>query len=423
MSNTIVGASVFTFNTILRSPVLIFLILSISIAFQTPDHMNGGTTDVSIMAYAFSSSNTIQRKGKHITSISSPKGRLASKRVINPTKRKTYSLQSTSKTDTAKNLRQSTIENAPTRPLVPPFPDGLNNGRIVILPPSEHYLLDSKLSGNPLLLPPRDISVWLPPDYDLHPNMNFPVLYCHDGQNAIQDSSSWTGSSWRLAGALTRLSERKLLTRTTETNSPPIVVLIPSSEEKVLFVPRRHLEYGDSTQTFARAHADFVALTLKPLIDAKFRTVRGKEGNAVMGTSLGGQASLHLCLRHPDVFGAAVCMSPAFSAGVLASVATLPEAAFEGKMIYLDNGGDDDEVKVPLVDVWDHVTTEHWWNPGYWWLDSQLQVAVDAMKFALDARNVKYEYKKISGGRHNERAWACRIHKPMLFLYGDGDEH
>lgn len=73
----------------------------------------------------------------------------------------------------------------PTRPLMPPFPDGLCGGRLVTLPPSEHYLLDTNLSGNTLLLPPRDIQVWLPPDYDKYPNMRFPVLYTHDGQNAM----------------------------------------------------------------------------------------------------------------------------------------------------------------------------------------------------------------------------------------------
>jgi len=112
-------------------------------------------------------------------------------------------------------------------------------------------------------------------------------------------------------------------------------------------------------------------------------------------------------------------MSPAFQAGLLAWVATIDEADLKGTRIYLDNGGDLDKVKVPLVNLWDHVTPEHWWNPGYWWLDSQLQGTVDAMRFALDARRVKYDYNKIAGGRHNERAWASRIHKPMMFLYGD----
>ncbi len=317
---------------------------------------------------------------------------------------------------------------APKRQLSPPFPNGLCNGRLVTLPPSEHYLLDTNLSGNTLLLPPRDVQVWLPPDYDKYPNMEFPVLYCHDGQNAIQDSTSWTGYSWRLAGALTRLSERKLLTQTTSTCSPPIVVMIPCNEERIGgVIPRRHLEYGDIAQTFAQAHADFVALTLKPLIDSKFRTLSSVDNTAVIGSSLGGQASLHLLLRHPNLFGKAACMSPAFQVSILSSIATITEdediKLMQSKTIYLDNGGDEDDVKVPFVDLVDFMSKDHWWNPGYWWLDSQLQAGIDAMKLAFDVKGIKYQYKKFPGGRHNERAWALRIHQPLLALYGDSSNN
>lgn len=319
---------------------------------------------------------------------------------------------------------------SPQRPLTPPFPDGLNNGRLVTLPPSEHYLLDTNLSGNTLLLPPRDIQVWLPKDYDLYPSTKFPVLYCHDGQNAICDSTSWTGYSWRLAGALSRLAERRLLTKTTPHNSPPIVVLIPCNEDRIGgVVPRRHLEYGDVNQVFARSHADFVALTLKPLIDSKFRTLRGVKDTATIGSSLGGQASMHLVLRHPNIFGKAACLSPAFQPSIISSIASMSkvqggkgkgQSVLDDKVFYMDNGGDDEDIKVPIVDIVDFMSKDHWWNPGYWWLDSQLQPGIDAMRRALDAKGVKYEYHKIAGGRHNERAWALRIHKPLLALYGDG---
>lgn len=303
----------------------------------------------------------------------------------------------------------------PVRELKAPFPNGLNGGRIVTLPPSQHYDLDE--SSSPLLLPPRDISVWLPPDYDKHPDMHFPVLYVHDGQNAIEDEASWTGYSWRLAGALTRLAERKLL-KTTETNSPPIVIMMPCAEDRVTFVPRRHLEYGDISQTFAQAHADFVAKTLKPLIDSTFRTMPEKENTGVIGSSLGGQASLHLLLRHPDLFGKAACMSPAFQPSILTSVATSPSSILQDKTIYIDNGGDHESKKVPFLDPFDHISSNHWWNPGYWWLDSQLQPGIDAMKTILDMKAVNYDYKKFAGGRHNERAWALRIDKPLLSLFG-----
>lgn len=266
-----------------------------------------------------------------------------------------------------KTSRKLSSLSYPQRPLTPPFPNGLCNGRLVTLPPSEHYLLDSNLSGNTLLLPQRDIQVWLPPQYDQHPTMKFPVLYCHDGQNAMQDSTSWTGYSWRLAGALTRLSERQLLTKdkTNTINAPPIVVLIPCNEERIAgVVPRRHLEYGDISNIVAVAHSDFVALTLKPLIDSKFRTKRSVEYTSTIGSSLGGQASMHLLLRHGDIFGGAACLSPAFQPSILAAAAVATNESLKGKRIYIDNGGDEEDVKVPFVDLVDFMSKDHWWNPG-----------------------------------------------------------
>ena len=58
----------------------------------------------------------------------------------------------------------------------------------------------------------------------------------------------------------------------------------------------------------------------------------------------------------------------------------------------------------------------------YWWLDTTLQPMIDAVRFALDQAGVQYRYEKFPGGRHNERGWAKRIHRPLLHLYGKEDE-
>lgn len=323
----------------------------------------------------------------------------------------------------AMNRRVEFDFEIPCPPLKPPFPNGPCGGRIVTLEPELHYLQDK---AGDFVLPPRNITVWLPPDYGKHEDMHFPVLYAHDGDNVMNDSDSWTGHSWRTAGALTRLSERKLLSKskTTQSHSPPIIVMIPSAEGDLLpSIRRRHLEYGDMSSPFAQAHADFLALTLKPLIDEKFRTKPEAKYTSTIGSSLGAQASLHLLIRYPDLFGNTACLSPAFQPAILASIATMDvdNTSFRDKTIYIDNGGDVDDVKVPFVDLQDHLTENHFWNPGYFWLDSQLQPGVDAMKLALDARNIRHTYKKFPGGRHNERGWAQRIDKPLLCLYGDDD--
>jgi len=143
---------------------------------------------------------------------------------------------------------------------------------------------------------------------------------------------------------------------------------------------------------------------------------------------MGGQASLHLLLRHPDKFGGAACLSPAFGPAILNFVDSPQGRKIlrDGKKkVYLDIGGDMDDskssdfVRVSPIDVLDHLTPVHGWNPGYFWLDTQLQGQVTAMKNALDRAEVDYEYRQYPGGRHNERAWAQRIDKPLLHLFSN----
>lgn len=256
---------------------------------------------------------------------------------------------------------QQSRHHVPERPLVPPFPNGACGGRVVSIPPEETYSIDLKLGGNALMLPPRTIDVWLPREYDEEPyaDQEFPVLICHDGDNAMEDAISWTGASWRLMGALTRLAERDML----RYPYPPIVVLLPSAKgDLVPGVRRRHLEYSDTGNMFGQAHVDFIAKTVLPYIRVNFRASRNATDTFVLGSSLGGQASMHMLVRHPDLIGGAGCLSPAFQPATLASV-TGNLHKLRGKRIYMDIGGDIDDKKVPMFDLFDHMTGEHWWNP------------------------------------------------------------
>jgi hypothetical protein len=92
-------------------------------------------------------------------------------------------------------LRSSRIrqKQVPARILTPPFPDGPCNGRVVTIPGETLYKQDKSFfnSINPfatwedVVLPKRDIDVWLPKEYDSYEfkGDDFPILYCHDGQN------------------------------------------------------------------------------------------------------------------------------------------------------------------------------------------------------------------------------------------------
>ncbi len=79
---------------------------------------------------------------------------------------------------------------------------------------------------------PRDIIVWLPPSYDTASTRRYPVLYMHDGQNAFDPRTSFSGYDWRVdevADSLIRIGEMQEI----------IVVGIANS-------PDRMLEYRDT---------------------------------------------------------------------------------------------------------------------------------------------------------------------------------
>jgi pimeloyl-ACP methyl ester carboxylesterase len=225
----------------------------------------------------------------------------------------------------------------------------------------------------------------------------------------------------------------------------PLVVLLHSASDDVFpLLRRRHLEYGELTGTssiWAQAHVDFVARIVRPLVDAKFQTL--PDQSYVMGTSLGGQASMNLLLQYPDLFQGAACLSPFFGPSTIqciqdnvdlfvSSSAPPHRSYYEDdssgdipkKKLYFDMGGDCLDQRVPLLDVWDHVNKpHHWWNPGYFLLDTYLQGPLQKVLQILQQHQVEFDYHQVPGARHNERAWSLRIDKPLLRLFGrDNDE-
>ena len=156
----------------------------------------------------------------------------------------------------------------------PPFPNGICGGTLTTLSSKETY---EKFGTQSIFLQTQNIQVWLPPDYRKN-NQNYPVLYCHDGQNAMDDSNSWTGTSWRLIGALTRLHQCG------DIDEIPIVVLLPSAKDDLIpGMRRRHLEYGELGQPFAEAHCDFIVEIVKPHVDRVFRTRKGPGDTYAIG--------------------------------------------------------------------------------------------------------------------------------------------
>ena len=191
-----------------------------------------------------------------------------------------------------------------------------------------------------LLLPKREIRVWLPPGYESSGAARYPVLYCHDGQHMIsEDEGAFPPPrSWRLGITLSELLTADGV-NTRPSIQAPIVVLINNCHQngtnllgdidlvgQPLF-RRRWLEYGDTP--LGRRYIDWVCDVLKPEIDAEYRTRPKPRHTHAMGSSMGGLCAFNSVWQRPDVFANAACLSPAFNPPLLAEVASNGDATRE----------------------------------------------------------------------------------------------
>ena len=65
----------------------------------------------------------------------------------------------------------------------------------------------------------------------------------------------------------------------------------------------------DSPVNPGSQYETFVSDELIKAIDAKYATIRAREGRGITGLSMGGHGGLYLGFRHQDVFGVAGSMS------------------------------------------------------------------------------------------------------------------
>lgn len=234
-------------------------------------------------------------------------------------------------------------------------------------------------------LPARDLLVWLPPNYYEDTTAYFPVLYMHDGQNLFDPSSSTFGIDWQIDETADSLIRQGII-------EPIIIVGIEHT-------PLRMSEY--TYNDTGRLYIDYVANTVKPLIDRKFRTLPGREHTATGGSSAGGLISFILVWEYDHIFSKAVCLSPAFKINQIDFVKEVQNYDGEKKQVsvYIDNGG---------VGI-----------------DNRLQPGINEMLDVLDSKGYiegeDYFWFFDEDAEHSERAWAKRIWRPLKIFFGKND--
>ena len=155
----------------------------------------------------------------------------------------------------------------------------------------------------------RRVLVYLPADYAMQPKRRYPVLYLHDGQNVFDAATSF-GGEWGIDETLDQLRKAG------QDATGSIVVAVDNGNEfrSDEYIPWRSVGLKGQAHQGGQggAYVDFLARTLKPYVDAHYRTRPDAAHTGIAGSSLGGLISVYAALKYPRVFGEVGAFSPAF---------------------------------------------------------------------------------------------------------------
>lgn len=241
---------------------------------------------------------------------------------------------------------------------------------------------------SPQLNETRGYRVFLPRGYAQHTWRAYPVLYMHDGQNVFEVGpfGSWNGAT-AVTTAQSYGAAREF-----------IVVALDNGPNRL----RDYLPPTDSLGGSGRgdAYLAYVRDTVKPLIDASYRTIPSESG--LMGSSMGGVISLYGVWDFTSTFTRGGLMSGAWQTcpNYLARVRSTAMRPVRMWLDSGDSGASSDNFRL-TYSLRDHFV--------------EGVPAKAALSGAL-AHAVGF------GQQHNEAAWAARLPAALAYLYPAQEE-
>lgn len=226
-----------------------------------------------------------------------------------------------------------------------------------------------------------------PPGYHDDPNRRYPVLYLHDGQN-IFDQATSIGEEWGV-------DETALGLITSGVIEPLIIVGIYNTGAHRIdeYTPTVDAEkkHGGKADQYGRMLIE----EIKPFIDREYRTRPDAANTGLGGSSLGGLLTLHLGIRHPEVFSKLAALSASVwwdKKVIIREVSELPG-------------------KLPLR-IWLDAGTRE---------GAEVIADARALRDALEAKGwvvgQDLIYIEAEGAQHDEASWATRVDSVLRFLF------
>ncbi len=179
----------------------------------------------------------------------------------------------------------------------------------------------------PTLGAERTVRVYLPRDYTRCEGCRYPVVYFMDGQNVFDAATSYAGE-WGADEVLDDLLKKHDLA--------VIAVGIDHGGEARMqeLSVWKNPEFAPAK---GEAYLSDVIGTVKPAIDARYRTRPEADSTTIVGSSMGGLMAHAAVMRHPEVFSRALVFSPSywFSPAIAEETTRSPLKAGQRVYIYV----------------------------------------------------------------------------------------
>ncbi|MDD4144240.1 MAG: alpha/beta hydrolase family protein [Prolixibacteraceae bacterium] len=199
-----------------------------------------------------------------------------------------------------------------------------------LVPAQKGKVLESLVFNSSKLDYPVEYSIYLPPDYETS-QRSYPVLYLLHGYGDDE-------TGWIQFGEADIIADLGIA----EGEFPPCIIVMPDG--KVTW----YINSYDGQDPWE----DMFIEEFIPYIEKKYRIRPKKEFRAVGGLSMGGNGSLLLSMRHPDMFSSCVAMS----AGIFTDEEILTKDIYER---YFNNIYGPGPVKGQVSDYWKSYSVLH----------------------------------------------------------------
>ena len=226
---------------------------------------------------------------------------------------------------------------------------------------------------------PRKAYVYLPESYQSNKNTRYPVMYMFDGHNVFFDKDATYGKSWGMNKYLTA-QKKELIVVAVECNHVGDGRL------------REYSPFSYVNATLGRivgkgkAYMDWLVKTLKPEIDAKYRTLPDRANTIICGSSMGGLMALYGATAYNRVFQRAACLSPSVWVSPGKVVEMVAKADIKSDTcIYMDYGS---------LEMYNHIANSE---------------ALISVAHLLLTKRVNLAFRIVPGGTHSEASWEKQI--------------